>query len=197
MKIVVEHNIKNVMRDLDLLNKGLHDKAMVSAINKTATKAKAEMKRAVTSEFNILARDVGGKLRIKRANRKNLEAVLDPFAVGRRRSMNVIRFMEKKVTLAEGRRRKKSGTQNQLRFKIKKKGGLQTIKGAFIGNKGRTVFRRTTDARHPIEAVSTVGVPSMFNTKRINKRVRNKIRKDFPIEFDRAANFHIARFNKK
>lgn len=178
MKIVVEHNIKNVMRDLDLLNKGLHDKAMVSAINKTATKAKAEMKRAVTSEFNILARDVGGKLRIKRANRKNLEAVLDPFAVGRRRSMNVIRFMEKKVTLAEGRRRKKSGTQNQLRFKIKKKGGLQTIKGAFIGNKGRTVFRRTTDARHPIEAVSTVGVPSMFNTKRINKRVRNKIRKD-------------------
>jgi len=107
--------------------------------------------------------------------------------------MNLIHFLEKKVTLAEGRRRKKSGTQNQLRFKIKRVGGLKTIKGAFVGNKGRTIFKRSGKGRLPIEGVQTIGVRAMFSTKKINNRVIAKIRKDGPIEVSRAMDQVIRR----
>ena len=92
------------------------------------------------------------------------------------------------MTLAEGRRRNKAGTQNQLRFQIKKVGGKKIISGAFIGNKGRTVFIRETGDRLPIKALSTIDVPQMFNTRRIKKRVIKRIEKELPIEFDRAIN---------
>ena len=99
--------------------------------------------------------------------------------------------------MTEGRRRNKSGTQKKLRFKITRHGAAQTIKVAFIGNKGRTVFHRTGSGRTPIEAVSTIDVPQMFNTKRINKRVIERIQREFPVEFERAARHVIDRFNRR
>jgi len=196
MQIVIEHNIKNVMRDLDLLNKGLHDKAMVKALNATAKKANTDMKRAITSVFRMKQKDFKASLHLTRAKKGKLEAVLS--ATGRR-SFNLIRFVKglRPNTTPQYTKRGKRKATRQLGIQVLKKGGVKNIKGAFIGNKGRTVFRRTTDARQPIEALSTLGVPSMFNTKRVNKRVRKKIRQDFPIEFDRAAKLHIARFNKR
>ena len=191
-------DVRKLNKDLAGLRLDLRNRATVMALNKTAAKAKTEMVRAITSEFALPASDVRSKLRILKASRNGLKATLDPFASGSRkgRSMNLIRFLEKKVSLAEGRRRSKAGTQNQLRFKVKKQGGFKTIKGAFIGNEGRTVFRRSGDGRFPIEAVSTIGVPSMFNTKRINARVIARIRKEFPIEFERASRQILRRFNK-
>jgi len=197
IEVKVGHNIKQVSRGLGKLQRGLCDKAAVMALNKTVAKGKTEMGRAIRSEFAIKAADVRPRLQVIRARRGKLVAELNPFASARRgRSLNLIRFLENKVTMAEGRRRKKSGTQNVLRFKIKKGSAPKTIKGAFVGNKGRTVFRRTGKERLPIEAVSTIDVPQMFNTKRINKRVVAKIQKDFPIEFERAARLVLRRFNK-
>jgi len=198
--LMIEINIKadvaRLSRELDVLQEGLTEKATVMALNKTGDKARTEMGRAITSEFNIKAADVRARLRVIKARRGELRAVLDPFASGHRgRSMNLIRFMENKVTLAEGRRRKKAGTQKQLRFKIKKGGPAKAIPGAFIGNKGRTVFMREGDGRLPIKAASTIGVPSMFNTRHINARVIARIRKEFPIEFERAAAQVVRRFN--
>jgi len=191
-------DIKKVSRALGGLRDGLKNKATNMALNKTAAKGKTEMGRAIRAEFNLKAADIRPRLRVLRASKKgaDLVAVLDALGGSRRgRSMNLIRFLESKVTLAEGRRRKKSGTQNQLRFKIKKRGPAKTIKGAFIGNKGRTIFKRSGKARTPIEAVGTIDVPNMFNTKRINKRVVARIQKEFPIEFERAARHVLRRFN--
>jgi len=183
-------------RTLNRMGTAIRDKATVMAINKTAPKARTEMTRAITSEFNIRATDVRQKLRLMKARKGHLQATLDPFAAGHRRSMNMIRFMEKKVTLAEGRRRKKAGTQKMLRFKVKKTGPAKSIKGAFIGNKGRTVFVREGSGRTPIKALSTVGVPQMFNTRRINARVIARIRKEYPIEFKRAAKQVLRRYTR-
>jgi hypothetical protein len=152
-------------------------------------KAKTEMTRAITSEFNIKADEVRARLRIVKAKRmiKDWFAELDPFASKKRgRSLNLIRFLEKKVTLAEGKRRKKAGNENQLRFQVKRVGGKKIITGAFIGNKGRTVFIRETNARLPIKALSTIDVPQMFNTRKIKARVEERIRRELPIEFERA-----------
>jgi len=194
IKVDVKIEDRNLNLRLKRLSDDIRDKATVMAINKTAPKARTEMTRAITSEFNIKATDVRQRLRISKARRGHLQAQLDPFASGRGRSMNLIRFMESKVTLAEGRRRKKAGTQNMLRFKVKRHGQAKAITGAFIGNKGRTVFIREGEGRTPIKALSTVGVPSMFNTKRINARVIARIRKEFPIEMERAVRQAMRRF---
>jgi hypothetical protein len=194
MQINVRVDISRAKRKLAQAQKAVIDKATVSAINKTIAKARTEMVRAVTSEFKISAVDVRGRLRVSRATRNTLTAALDPFAGSRRgRSMNVIRFMEKKVTLAQARKRAKMGTLNQLHFEIKRRGGKKIIAGAFIGNRGRTVFIRKGKERLPIKAVSTIGVPSMFNTRRINTRVAARIRTEFKVELERAIRFHLSK----
>lgn len=187
--------LESLKRALTMTEKEI-DKATVMGINKTATKAKTEMKRAISSEYMVTQREIAPRLSIRKAKRGSIQAWLEPFASPSKpgaRSMNLIHFLEKKVTLAEGRRRKKSGTQNQLRFKIKRVGGLKTIKGAFVGNKGRTIFKRSGKGRLPIEGVQTIGVRAMFSTKKINNRVIAKIRKDGPIEVSRAMDQVIRR----
>lgn len=188
--IDIKSDIDKLSRNMTRLGKELQDKAIRMAINKTGDKARTEMTRAITSEFAIKASEVRPNLRVRRASTgglNKLSAVLHAFASGRKgRSLNLIRFMERKVSLAEARRRDKKGTRNQLGFQIKKRGGIKQIKGAFVGNDGRTIFIREGDARTPIKALQTIDVPQMFNTKRINERVVKRIKKEFPIEFERA-----------
>lgn len=196
LKISIRSDFKDVQRKLDRLADDMQKRVIPAALNKVAAKAKTEMTRAITSEYNIQRGDVAGRLRVTRAGRKIEQwvATLDPFASRRRgRSLNLIRFVEKKVTLAEGRRRKRAGTQDQLRFQIKKVGGKKIITGAFIANKGRTVFIREGKDRLPIKALSTIDVPSMFNARRIRGRVEQRIRQELAVEFDRAINAVLAR----
>jgi hypothetical protein len=195
----IKHDFKDVARQLGALQKDIQTKVVPAALNKVAAKAKTEMARAITSEFNIKADEVRARLRVIRAGRKfeQWAAALDPFASSKRgRSLNLIRFLEKKVSLADARRRQKSGSLGDLRFQIKKVGGKKIIKGAFIGNKGRTVFIRETSDRLPIKALSTIDVPQMFNTRRINNRVVDRIRRDLPIEFERAIDAALKGFIK-
>ena len=55
-----------------------------------------------------------------------------------------------------------------------------------MGNKGRTVFRRTGNARLPIEPLQVIGFSQMFASRRISARVMAKVKADLPIEIDRA-----------
>lgn len=175
-----------VRRNLDRIQRELRDKALSAALNKVGAKARTEMTRAITSEFAINQADVRPRLSLSKANRGKLVVVLDPYASKRRgRSLNLIRFVEKKVTLAERRRRQKSGN-NQIGFRIKRTGGMKFIAGAFIANKGRTVFKRVGKERLPIQALSTIDVPQMFSTRRIMTRVLTRIRKEMGIEVERA-----------
>jgi hypothetical protein len=68
------------------------------------------------------------------------------------------------------------------------------IKGAFIGNQGRTVFRRVGKERLPINAVQTIYVPQMFNTGRIKDVVVKLMREKFPVIFEREAKFYLSKW---
>lgn len=196
MKITVQHNFPAIQRQLNAMAGDVQTKALASAMNKTVEQARTQMVREITKEYSVTAGYVRDRLRIRRASFKagrfGVEAALLG-GDGKRRSANIIRFMEKSVTLAEARRRRKGGTLSQLRFKIKKAGGKQVITGAFIGNKGRTVFIRTGKGRLPIKAVSTIDVPQMFNQRRINAAVVQAIKDKFPAVFQREAAFFLAR----
>ena len=83
----------------------------------------------------------------------------------------------------------------KLRVKVKR-GSTKPLPGAFIGNKGRTVFRRVGKKRLPIEPVQTIDVAQMFNTRRINEVVLATINARLPEIFEREAAFYLQRFNR-
>lgn len=193
----IKADFKGVQSSLDNLHRDLQGKVVSAALNKVAAKAKTQMTREIASEFNIKQSEISARLRIIRAKRdlRSWYVILDPFASARSyarkgTTLNLIRFVEKSVTLAEGKRRRKSGTLNQLRFQIKKTGGKVTLKDAFIATNKRTggtaVFKRVGNGRYPIQAKQTIDIPSMFNTRRINARVVARIKQELPIEFQRA-----------
>jgi len=214
LKISIKTDFKDLQRQLSRLSDDMQKKVVPAALNKVTAKAKTEMTRAVSSEFNIQQAEVRKNLKITKAGKKydRWIAVLDPFASPRKRGygMNMIRFVEKRVTLAEARRRAKDGTIDRLRFKIKKIGGTKTIRGAFIATNRKTngtaVFvrdegryiedrvNRKGNSKHAqkLKAMTTVDVAQMFNTTRIRGRVEQRIRQELAVEFDRAIKAALA-----
>ncbi|KQT10978.1 phage tail protein [Ramlibacter sp. Leaf400] len=214
MDVSIKVDLGGAFAALDLLQADIRERAAVSAINKTLAKANTNMIRAITGEFAVTAAYVRERLRIKRARYEAGKAVItgELFAGSRRgRSANLIRFVEKSVSLAQARKRMKAGEGGsyllrngvqvtkalELRFKIKRSGPAKVIKGAFIGNDGRTVFIREGASRLPLKALSTIDVEQMFNTKRINQVVVRAIEQDFPGIFAHESKFYIDRFNRR
>jgi len=180
--------IDAVQKKLASLSAAQASGAISMAINKTTAKAKAEINRAITQRYQIARAEVANSVAINAASKSKPRAVITLFgsAKKRGRSLNLIHFTERKVTLAQGRKRAKDGTQNQLRFNIVRGQGGKMIPGSFVGNKGRTIFRRTGDKRLPIEPVQVVGIGQMFNFRSIHTRVLAKINQDLATEMDRA-----------
>lgn len=202
LKVEVK-GVDEVKRMLDRLPQEMRDKAIAPAINKVAEKARAEINRAIPQEFAVKASEVRSSIEIRKARSDKLEAVISIFGSSRKlgRSLNMIHFLAavqaagqafkvrgKKLTKAD-----RAAIQQQLGFLIKKGGGIKKIEGAFLGNKGRTVFMREGKGRLPIKPVQVIGFSQMFNTKRISSRVMQKINDDLPVEVDRAIQMLMAK----
>lgn len=196
--------IKTSFVGLDALQKkliktasDLDTKAKAMAINKTAEKARAEINRVIPQEYAVKAAEVRNAIDLRRANGRELRAVISIFGSARRRgrSLNMIHFLA--AIQAAGRAVKTRGSKakkadlksiaNQLGFMVRRDGGLKKIPGAFIGNNGRTIFRRTGKARLPIEPMQVIGFSQMFSSQKITDRIMRKIAADFPVEAQRAA----------
>jgi hypothetical protein len=197
--------IKVDTRAVQAMLKGLGDAvqgtAIREAVNKAAAKGNTEMKRRISREFNLPSRDVGSQLDVTKARKGAGAITATILALPKRRgkrALNVIEFLERKVTLAEARRRLKSGTRNVLRFEIRR-GRKVTIPGSFIAtaNRGTFVAQRVGKSRLPIKSVQTIDVPQMFNTQRIKREVVRKLEAELlPQEIDRAIQYALRRFAK-
>jgi hypothetical protein len=195
-------SIQNRLRTLGTeLERG---QAMQAAINKTAAKAQTEINRAIREEYVVKAEEVRNAITIRRAQKGRLEAEVQIFGSKnkRGRSANMIHFLAAvqaagaavKARGAAGVKKKDlKGLGKQIGFQIKRGGGLKQKVGAFIGNKGRTVFIRTGDARLPIKPVQVIGFSQMFNSRKISERVLAKVRADLLVETDRAIKMILAR----
>ena len=143
MQLDIKTNFPEVQRALKQLQSDVGGKALVSAMNRTMALARTQMGREITSEYRVSAGYVRERLRLKRATFRNGQLSFTSELIGgngKKRSANMIAFLERSVTLAQARKRGKEGTLGQLRFQVRKAGGKKIITGAFIGNKGRTVF---------------------------------------------------------
>jgi hypothetical protein len=189
LKISVQHNFPQVMRAVAQLEKDMADRVMARALNRTIEEGRTDMSREIRSEFNLSASKVREKLFIEKASfkggRLTLQAALvskDPR--GRRRSINLINFAARQ-------------TSKGVTVKIKKGGGRKTLPGAFIANKGRTVFKRQGKARLPIQPVQTIDVQQMFNTRRINAAVVRRLGPKFVKNFEHELRFALTTFGSR
>lgn len=200
MQLTVKHNFPAIQAMLPTLRKDVGTKAQASAMNKVMALAKTAMSREIRSEFNISAAKVSASLVVKRAratlDQLHLQASLES-PRKRGRSLNLINFIERSVTLAQRRKRAKAGTQRQLFVQIKRSGGRKPLGSAFIGNKGRTVFVRVGKSRLPIKALQTIDVAGMFNAKRINSKIVRLVVDRYPDLFAHEAQYFTDRFNAK
>ena len=187
--ISIRTNFPEVTAQLKRLADDVGNKALVRSLNKTIDQGKTQMARTISQEFRIAVGAAKDRLKVSKANAKQgnlgFEVSLEATRKGKGRALNLIAFVENKTTLGEARKRAKKGTQSQVYFQVKRSGGKKYIKGAFIANKGRTLFIRTGKDRLPIKSVSTIDIPSMFNTKRINAAVVQVMRDKFEANFDR------------
>lgn len=184
--------IDEVRRKLAAMPREIRDKALRPALNKVADKAQAEIVRAIPQEFAVKASEVRSSISLRKARGDELQAVIEVFGSSRRRgrSLNVVHFLAAINAMKTRGSKAKAGEikalQQQLGFLIKKGGGLKEIKGAFLGNNGRTVFERVGKGRLPIKPVQVIGYSQMFASRKISRRVMDKVRADLPIELDRA-----------
>lgn len=210
MRIDIRDNLAQVKGDLDRLQRDIREKAIARALNRTAEQAKTGMIRAITSEFEIKSSDVRPMLKINVARGGfaggRLTAELFALKDKKRRGLNVMRFgartalgKARKVVKFRGERgwaQRIVPVGGGVSVKIKKGSGRKTIAHAFIANKGRTVFIRTGDERLPIRGVTTIDIPQMFNTRRINAAVVKVIREKFPEILARETRFYVERFGR-
>lgn len=185
-----------VQARLSTLSSGMQAKVIGPAINKVAEKARAEIARAIPETYAVKPAEVRSSIRLSKARSGSLQATIEVFGSARKvgRSLNLIHFLAAaqiagkavKVRGARANKKQLAALQNQLGFLIKRGGGLKTIPGAFVGNKGRTIFIRTGKARLPIEPVQVIGFSQMFASNRIRDRILAKIKADLVIEVDRS-----------
>lgn len=184
--------IDDVKRKLSAMPGEIRDKAVRPALNKVAEKAKSEIARAIPEEFAVKADEVRSAIDLRRAAGENLAAVIEVWGSSKKRgrSLNLIHFLAsiagQKTRGSGAKAREAKKLQQQLGFIIKRGGGLKGIKGAFLGNNGRTIFERVGKGRLPIRPVQVIGYAQMFNSRRINRRVLDKVRAELPVEIDRA-----------
>lgn len=181
MQINITTNFPQVAAQLGKLRSDVASTVLARSLNRTIEQARTQMSREIRAEFNLKPAYVRERLRIRKAFASSGRFSLSAELAGgnpKRRSANVIAF---------GARQDAQGVSVQIKKRQRK-----TIKGAFIGNKGRTVFRRLGKERLPIEPVRTIDVGQMFNTRRINAAVTAAMQARFPAIFQREMAYAIS-----
>ena len=210
MAITVKNNFPEIARQLKLLEKEIADKALRSTVNKAAAKGRTIAIREITKTYNIKRVKVAPEVKLNKATKK-VSGIVSTIRVIRFRAFNARQFLETKVSLAQARRRKKAGTQRDLLFNVKRSTGFQPITGSFIAqgrNSGAIVFKRIpgtvwakrkryagTKHAERITGVSSIGIASMFSSKKVNIATIATVNNEFPRIFNKELEFFLKKFN--
>lgn len=186
--ISIRNNFPKVAAALDRVAKDAGDKAMVRALNETVRQGKAAMARGISKEFRVTAAQAKERLDVSYAKTKGggvrFSASLLATKRLKGRGMNLIHF----VVGGEPARNKK-GKLAQLKFQIKRTGGRKSIKGLFVATNrktgGRAVFKRVGKERIPVRTLTTIDIPQMFNTTRINTVIQAVMQQRFEVNLKR------------
>lgn len=187
--------VNETIARLNAIKSGLGDKCIARSLNDAAAKAKTAVTRNITSEYNIKASDIRDFITLTRANAAGVRftAIVSGNPYGRRRrALNVTRFLDQRATLREWR--KGFGMKRpDLVVRIKRGGGARPIPHAFILNvAGNPVVERVGTGRGQLKGVLTIGVPQMFNARKVQIPVQRAVPLWFNESFGRNVRYFLS-----
>mgnify|MGYP001339230317 CR=1 FL=1 len=143
------------------------EKATVSTLNKLGSQGITQGRKAITSTYNIKAKDVSSSITLIKANKNHKIATirakgdnsLPLFKFGGRPSMPA---SQAGIKVPYRRRTKASA-------KVLRGGKREKFKHAFVAKMGSniSIYQRTTGKSLPVKILKTMGVPGMFRSKAI------------------------------
>jgi len=179
MTYTIEFDRKSVRRYYDEVHNAAVDKALPSTLNRALAKTKTRVKRRIAQKTGVPQKQITGLIRERKASRNNFQASMTI----RANTPNAIRFGAKEQRRALSHR--------SFRKVIKNKTG-------FIGNSGRTAFRREPSAKRlPIRPVYGPNVARAFGAPKnmavYQRFARNVMRKEFEARLE----FFLKRVKRK
>lgn len=175
LRIDVRHNLKEVEISLGRLAGEIRDKAVVRALNRTATTIRAEAAREIRAEYNMKVSDIKGEMRIENATPSQLRARV----VVRGRPQSLSEF---------GPRQNKQGVTVMV-----KRGQRKLIRHAFLWQRpgGAPVFVREGKSRLPIKKLFTLSLPSAFTNDKVMAALKRVAGRRFPGAFAQEARYYL------
>lgn len=189
VSIDIRADIKAVERQLSKAQRQVVPRAAAHALNTTARQVQSAAVKQIARETGIKQKDVRVALSRLKASWRTLTASV----VASGRALNLIRF----VTPAK----QKSGAFRKQAGVIANAWGKKRVyPGTFIGNKGRTVFRRAKGAgpsgrvkRLPILPVWGPSIPRTMATKEVEQQLETTARTRWPVNFRQDLKFYLSR----
>jgi hypothetical protein len=163
--IGMKSNIAEIAALLGVESKETINAAAVSALNKTAAKAKTASARQIRDAgYRLKVSDIKDNITVRKAWKSRMVASVN----AKGRPIPLIDFFIRQA--AEG-------------CIVNIKGQAKLLRHTFVatmpnGHKG--IFSRRSKSRLPIDQVFTVGIPEMFMTHKVNDQLRKQITEDFP-----------------
>lgn len=175
LKIDVRHNLKEIEISLGRLADNLRNKALVRALNRTATTIRAEAAREIRAEYNLTVGEIKGQMRIENASTAQLRSRV--IVSGRPLSLSDF-----------NPRQNAKGVAVTI-----KRGQRKTISHAFLLNRpgGSPVMVRVGKARLPIKKLFTLSLPSAFTNDKVMAALKRVAAKRFPEAFAQEARYYL------
>ncbi|KAA9133459.1 hypothetical protein F3N42_03660 [Marinihelvus fidelis] len=163
------------------------EKALAMALQRVAMKARTTASKEVRQVYNIKARDMGRAVRPRRIRHGGATVAYMLEYTGKRLGLDKFGARQVKV-------RSKKGPRRGVSVQIRKDRPRFVFKGGFGADiHGLKVFTRKTSARLPIRRRYSMSVPEMLRRAEVMDDVLARVRRETPIEFDRAMKITIDR----
>lgn len=199
----VDSNIADVTKYLNQVQRDLRPKAIVPALNKTASKVKTEIVRKLAKEQKINQKPLNKQIKITKAHKATKKTQARNYAVvdaSEAKTINLINFVSRN-TRKINYFNKRIGRGKKRRYKaegvIANTGkGRKVYKGTFIAtdrNGELKVFKRKGKARDKIYMVSGARPEKYFRKPETHSFMRKVAEHQFPIELNRAVKAILAK----
>ena len=164
MLISANVNLDSFIATMTTIERSVVPQATARALNRTAAEARTQVVRKLASQTGLKQKSIREKLIVVRARRSSLVAELQVSG----RPLNLLRF---------GARQTKRGVS------AKAWGKRRVYPGTFLGNRGRTVFKRVGGKRLPIKPVWGPSIPREFIRNQLDRTIGRVVRERFPVHF--------------
>src|SRR5690554_1402652 len=148
---------------------------IMRALNRAASSSKTAASKEVRQEYHVKAKDVNKTIKIYRASRKKLGALV----ISKDSKLPLDRFK------FSPRTRPKRPPKGGIKVAVKKD-GLKNLMHAFLVDApgGAMIFERVGKPRLPIKRIMGPSVPQMLGTERVRTKFFEKARETYDKRLD-------------